>query len=138
MSPPTQHLPPFADTDSVKRVRSTVRRFFERQLPALLRQNRGVLASSTGTIAFVIDGVGDWTVRLGAPDLADAVVEETCFRADLTLMFSASAFAALLEGVAPIPGRGFAMSGDAKLLRRLSRVLPATSGGIVAARAAAL
>ena len=104
--------------------------FFEEAVPTMLRMNPP--SSVAGTLCFVVDRVGAWTVTLG-PEAGVAPADE--LDADLVLFFSRLAFNRLMTGESPEPGEGFTGHGDEMLLEQFTRLLLPAAQGATSLRA---
>ena len=101
------------------------KRFFDVAVPQLAAEHAGLFAALHGRIAFVIQGVGEWTVQLGsdhAPVLPGAARD-----ADLVLSFHRGAFADFIAGTLDLNSavaRGeIAYDGDLSAVTRFGRLL---------------
>ena len=112
--------------------RARAARFFEEQLPAVVRERGDLFDHIQGSLAVFVDGTGAWTVSFGAYAAKDAVRSGADLDADCVAVFSTPMFAALLDGV--VEDSRPVVIGDVKLLERLGSLLQEPQRGPVQAR----
>ncbi len=100
-------------------------RFFDIAVPELAKTKASLFGTLTGTLAFIVRGVGAWTVHLG--DSAHPVEHEALKNADLVLSFDAPVFEEFLAGTLDLAqaleGNHIAHDGDLSVLLSFSRLL---------------
>jgi len=108
--------------------RSDVQIFFNTLLPEIIKERAHLFASIRGSIAFIIEGEGMWTVRFA--NFAQPLVNDAAFDADLVMTFRRGAFSQLLDGDAIDLDRDVVCLGDTEIFSRFGRLLVEPARGV--------